>query len=349
MKFQKDEVMQVVKKIKYPGFSRDIVSFGLVKDISFDDNVLKIMMTFSTEDPEKRTAIMADIRKELAGYHFKDIIFDLSERKAAEQQAGSTIVKQEIPGVKFIIATASGKGGVGKSTVAVNLASALASLNYKTGLLDADIYGPSIPLMLNINEAPKAIENKLIPVEKYGLKIISIGFFLKSQDDALIWRGPMVMRAVEQLLFDVQWGELDFLVVDLPPGTGDAQLTLAQRVPISGAIIVTTPQDVALIDARKAVNMFKSIGTPILGIIENMSYFICPHCTTRTDIFSHGGGKKTSLQMQVPYLGELPIIPSLREKADEGIPSSQLKESTRPEKIFFEELAKKIAGIFIKK
>ena len=233
--------------------------------------------------------------------------------------------------------------------MAVNLASALASLNYKTGLLDADIYGPSIPLMLNINEAPKAIENKLIPVEKYGLKIISIGFFLKSQDDALIWRGPMVMRAVEQLLFDVQWGELDFLVVDLPPGTGDAQLTLAQRVPISGAIIVTTPQDVALIDARKAVNMFKSIGTPILGIIENMSYFICPHCTTRTDIFSHGGGKKTSLQMQVPYLGEIPIIPSLREKADEGIPSSHLKETNRPEKIFFEELAKKIAGIFIKK
>ena len=157
MKFQKDEVMQVVKKIKYPGFSRDIVSFGLVKDISLDDNVLKIIMTFSTEDPEKCTAIMADIRKELAGYHFKDIIFDLSERKVTEQQPGSTIVKQEIPGVKFIIATASGKGGVGKSTVAVNLASALVSLNYKTGLLDADIYGPSIPLMLNINEAPKAI------------------------------------------------------------------------------------------------------------------------------------------------------------------------------------------------
>ena len=340
--------MQILKKVKYPGYSRDIVSFGLVKDVIIEEKVLKIALIFSTEDGDKRKTIMENMRKELTELHFKDIIFEVNEKKVSAPQGAPTITKQEIPGVKFIIATASGKGGVGKSTVAVNLAAALASLNYKTGLLDADIYGPSIPLMLNIKEPPKVMDNRIIPIGKYGMKVVSIGFFLANADDALIWRGPMVMRAVEQLLFDVQWGDLDFLVVDLPPGTGDAQLTLAQRVPISGAIIVTTPQDVALIDARKGVNMFKNIGTPILGIVENMSYFICPHCGTRTDIFSHGGGMKTSHQMQVPYLGEIPIIPSLREQSDEGIPSSQLKENSG-EKIFFEELAKKIAGIFIKK
>lgn len=338
---EKEEIMQILKKIKYPGYSRDIVSFGLIREIRIEDNKLLIKIMFSTEDEEKRRAILENINKALCFYNFDKIDYEILEKKIAASQQKTSLEKEKIKGIKHIIAVASGKGGVGKSLVAVNLASSLSVLGKKVGLMDADIYGPSIPIMLNIKEKPKAVQDKIIPIEKFGMKIISIGFFLTRNDEAIIWRGPMVMKAVEQLLFDVKWDKLDFLIVDLPPGTGDAQLTLAQKVPLSGAIIVTTPQDVALVDARKGVNMFKKIGTPILGIIENMSYFICPHCSKRTNIFSHGGGRKASGEMNVEYLGEIPLIPNLCEQSDKGIPIP-FEENNSAYKEFFFTLAKKL-------
>jgi ATP-binding protein involved in chromosome partitioning len=225
----------------------------------------------------------------------------------------------QLPGIKSIIAVASGKGGVGKSTTAVNLALALRRQGLKVGVMDADIYGPSIPRMLGIEGKPQSDGEKLEPMRNHGVVCMSIGF-LVDQDTPMIWRGPMVMSALEQLLRDVNWGELDVLVVDMPPGTGDAQLTMAQRVPLSGAVIVSTPQDVALLDARKGLNMFKRTEVPVLGIVENMSYFLCPHCGERSDIFSHGGARQTAAQLGVDFLGEIPLHIAIRETSDAGQP-----------------------------
>lgn len=222
--------------------------------------------------------------------------------------------------VKSIVAVASGKGGVGKSTVATNLALALASDGSSVGLMDADIYGPSIPLMLGINKPPSVTpERKLIPLERYGLKLVSMGF-LTNDESPIIWRGPMVHGIVQQFLSDVLWGELDYLIIDLPPGTGDAQLTLTQVAPLSGAVIVTTPQDVALLDARKGLKMFEQVNVRVLGIVENMSTFVCPHCGKQTDIFSTGGGEQCAKELGVPFLGRIPIDPAIRECGDTGKP-----------------------------
>ncbi len=224
-----------------------------------------------------------------------------------------------IPGVANIIAVASGKGGVGKSTTAVNLALSLAALGWRIGILDADIYGPSLPRLLGLNRRPHSDGRIMTPLEAYGVKAISIGF-LVGEDDAMIWRGPMVMGAIQQLLREVAWGKLDCLVVDMPPGTGDAQLTLAQNVPLAGAVIVSTPQDLALIDARRGVAMFNKVDVPTLGIIENMSYFVCPHCGGRSDIFSHGGARRESERQGVTFLGEIPLHMDIREHSDSGRP-----------------------------
>lgn len=222
--------------------------------------------------------------------------------------------------VKSVVAVASGKGGVGKSTVATNLALALASDGSSVGLMDADIYGPSIPLMLGINKPPSVTpERKLIPLERYGLKLVSMGF-LTNDESPIIWRGPMVHGIVQQFLSDVLWGELDYLIIDLPPGTGDAQLTLTQVAPLSGAVIVTTPQDVALLDARKGLKMFEQVNVRVLGIVENMSTFVCPHCGKQTDIFSTGGGEQCAKELGVPFLGRIPIDPAIRECGDTGKP-----------------------------
>ena len=229
-------------------------------------------------------------------------------------------VQPGIPGVDAVIAVASGKGGVGKSTTAVNLALGLRDLGLKVGMLDADIYGPSLPKLLAIKEKPQTVGGtKLKPIDRYGLSVMSIGFLIE-EETPMIWRGPMVMSAITQMLREVEWGKLDVMVVDMPPGTGDAQLTMAQQVPLKGAVIVSTPQDLALIDARRGVAMFKRVNVPVLGIVENMSYFLCPSCGTRSDIFGYGGARKEAERQGVPFLGEVPLHMTIREKSDSGLP-----------------------------
>ena len=224
-----------------------------------------------------------------------------------------------LPQVQHVVAVSSGKGGVGKSTVAVNLAVALAASGAKVGLLDADIYGPNVPMMLGVGKQPEQKEGKIIPAESHGVKVISMGFFV-AEDTAVVWRGPMIHSAIQQFLRDVIWGELDHLLVDLPPGTGDAQLTLAQLVPLCGAVTVTTPQEVALHDVRKGMMMFQKVNVPLLGLIENMSYFVCGHCGERTEIFSHGGGERAAEKLGIPFLGHIPIDPAIRAGGDTGMP-----------------------------
>jgi ATP-binding protein involved in chromosome partitioning len=244
-----------------------------------------------------------------------------SHRPPQQPASGSPMSKQsEIPGISAVIAVASGKGGVGKSTTALNLALGLRDLGLRVGLLDADIYGPSVPRLTGIREKPRLNDDKkMIPIQRFGLAIMSIGFLVE-EETAMIWRGPMVMSAITQMLRDVLWGTLDILVVDMPPGTGDAQLTLAQNVPLKGAIIISTPQDLSLIDARRGLAMFKKVNVPVLGIVENMSYFQCPHCGTRSDIFGHGGARLEAERLAVPFLGEIPLHMSIRATSDSGTP-----------------------------
>jgi ATP-binding protein involved in chromosome partitioning len=244
-----------------------------------------------------------------------------SHRHPPQGGAGSPMARQaEIPGISAVIAVASGKGGVGKSTTALNLALGLRDLGLRVGLLDADIYGPSVPRLTGIREKPQLNDDKkMIPIERFGLSIMSIGFLVE-EDTAMIWRGPMVMSAITQMLRDVAWGTLDVLVVDMPPGTGDAQLTLAQNVPLKGAVIISTPQDLSLIDARRGLAMFKKVNVPVLGIVENMSYFQCPHCGTRSDIFGHGGARHEAERLGVPFLGEVPLHIAIRTTSDSGNP-----------------------------
>ncbi len=246
-----------------------------------------------------------------------------------------------IPGVKQVLAISSGKGGVGKSTVSVNLAVALHLSGARVGLLDADIYGPNIPMMMGIQKPPEQKDGKIIPAEGHGVKVISMGFFVP-EDTAVVWRGPMVHTAIQQFFRDVVWGELDYLLIDLPPGTGDAQLSLSQLVPLSGAVTVTTPQEVALHDVRKGMMMFQKVNVPILGIIENMSYFVCGHCGERSEIFSYGGGERAAEKLGVPFLGRIPLDPAIREGGDSGKPIAIADTSSR-QTAAFREIAEKIA------
>jgi ATP-binding protein involved in chromosome partitioning len=245
---------------------------------------------------------------------------NVSAHRPPQSPASPMSKQSEIPGIAAVIAVASGKGGVGKSTTALNLALGLRDLGLRVGLLDADIYGPSVPRLTGIRDKPKLNEDKkMIPITRFGLAIMSIGFLVE-EETAMIWRGPMVMSAITQMLRDVAWGTLDVLVVDMPPGTGDAQLTLAQNVPLKGAIIISTPQDLSLIDARRGLAMFKKVNVPVLGIIENMSYFQCPHCGTQSDIFGHGGARHEAERLAVPFLGEIPLHMSIRATSDSGTP-----------------------------
>jgi ATP-binding protein involved in chromosome partitioning len=314
-------IKDALKAVKYPGFSRDIVSFGLVKEVLLDDGAVTVQLALATNDPAIPRTIKADAERvlgELEGVTNAKVLIDIHAPPAAPGGAG--VGATGIEGVKHVIAVASGKGGVGKSTVAANLAVALERTEARVGLCDCDIYGPSIALMFGTRDRPTATEeNRIIPIEQYNLKLMSMGFLLDDTAPAIL-RGPMVTRYTQQFLRQVEWGELDYLVLDLPPGTGDIQLTIVQTVALAGAIIVTTPQEVALIDARKASTMFEKVNVPVLGLIENMSYFISPDSGKRYDIFGSGGGEREAKRLRVPLLGQIPIDIATRESGDRGMP-----------------------------
>ncbi|MGI2035089.1 Mrp/NBP35 family ATP-binding protein [Rhizobium panacihumi] len=337
----KEQVLETLSKVRGPDLEGDIVSLGMVSDVFISD----AKVYFSVSVPAERANELEPLRaaaerivKAIPGV--KGVLATLT----ADRKAGSAPpprpqpsapagghphppaggqprpAKSGVPGVGAIIAVASGKGGVGKSTTAVNLALGLQANGLRVGLLDADIYGPSVPRLLKISGRPEQIDGKYIkPMENYGLKAMSMGF-LVDEETAMIWRGPMVQSALLQMLREVAWGDLDVLVVDMPPGTGDVQLTMAQQVPLAGAVIVSTPQDLALIDARKAVNMFRKVEIPLLGIVENMSYFLAPDTGNRYDIFGHGGAKAEATRIGVPFLGEVPLTMEIRERSDAGTP-----------------------------
>ena len=312
--------------VKYPGFSRDIVSFGLVKNIDVDaDGAVVINLLIESKNADVPRYIYENVMgvvKELPGVKQLDVNIEHHAPKTKKASANDDPAdwKSSVPGVKHVIAVASGKGGVGKSTVSANLAVALSKLGYRTGLLDLDIYGPSMALMFGTKERPGCSEKEqFLPVEAHGVKILSMGLMV-DEDAPVAVRGPLATRYVQQFLRDVDWGGLDFLVLDMPPGTGDIQLTIVQTVDLAGAVIVTTPQEVALIDARKAVGLFQRVNTPILGIIENMSYFVCPSDGLVYNIFGEGGGEREAQKLGVPLLGRVPLDIATRTCGDEGHP-----------------------------
>ena len=320
MVVSEEQIRDALKSVRYPGFSRDIVSFGLVKSVKIDNGEIKVQLVLATNDPNVPATIKNDaenVLRAIDGVRGAKVLIDIHAPPAG---AGTSVGATRIPGIKHSIAVASGKGGVGKSTVAANLAVALEQTKARVGLCDCDIYGPSISLMFGTRDRPMATEeNKIVPIEQYGLRLMSMGFLLDDTSPAIL-RGPMVTRYTQQFLRQVEWGELDYLVLDLPPGTGDIQLTIVQTVALSGAIIVTTPQEVALIDARKAATMFDKVNVPVLGLIENMSYFVSPSDGKRYDIFGSGGGEREAKRIRVPLLGQIPIDIATREAGDRGMP-----------------------------
>ena len=333
------QILDALRAVRDPDQDQDIVSLGIVTGLVIKDGNIG----FAIEVDPKRGPHLEPMRKaaedavdKVPGVLSVTAVLTAhsggggktapapqqqAPQKARPQVQSSTGGARELaPGVKAIVAVASGKGGVGKSTTAINLAMALSASGLSVGILDADIYGPSLPRMMGISDKPTSEDGRiLIPLEKHGVKCMSIGF-LVPEDSPTIWRGPMVMSALEQMLRDVAWGELDVMIVDMPPGTGDAQLTMSQRVPLAGAVIVSTPQDIALLDARKGLNMFRKVDVPVLGIIENMSTFICPHCGGQSDIFGHGGARAEAAALEVDFLGEVPLHMEIRKTSDAGAP-----------------------------
>ena len=319
MNVQERDVLAAMSTVMDPDLNQDIVRAGMVKDLQIDGGTVKLKIELTTPACPMKDKIKADAEaalKKIAGVSKTDITMTARVRG----QAAGPSKDQLLPHVKNIVLVGAGKGGVGKSTVALNLACALARHGASVGLLDADFYGPSVPVMTGINKRPVSRDGKILePLEAHGIKVMSIGFLIES-DQALIWRGPMLQGALMQLVRDVNWGELDYLVVDLPPGTGDVPLTVAQQLKAAGAVLVTTPQDVALADVIRAKQMFDKLHVPILGIVENMSQFICPHCGKGTHIFDTGGGKKASDMMELTFLGEIPLELKIRQGGDHGLP-----------------------------
>jgi ATP-binding protein involved in chromosome partitioning len=333
-----DDVREALKVVKYPGFSRDIVSFGLVRDIAASDRAVTVSIQLTAGNPEIGQQIKAESERALRAIPGVEMVYVDVRQQAAAQAPGAQspwAQQNKVPGINRLIAIASGKGGVGKSTVSVNLACALAHIGASVGLLDCDIYGPSIPLMMGIHRRPTATdEQKMVPLVNHGVKLMSIGFLLEG-DQPVIWRGPMIMKTIQQFFHAVEWGELDFLLVDLPPGTGDAQLSLCQTVPLDGGVIVTTPQEASLGVVRKGIAMFQKVNVPILGIVENMSYFIAPS-GERVEIFGHGGGQAEAKRQGVPFLGEVPLFTEIREGGDTGVPVAVSAPAAPPGQAFIQ-------------
>lgn len=319
-------LLEALKQVKYPGFSRDIVSFGLIKQAHLNDGQAVVRLELTTRDPAVPTKLKAEVEaalNALPGVGSTDVQIAVSAPKApppgAPGQAGAPSQMQK---VKHVIAVASGKGGVGKSTFAVNLACALrdaAGGERRIGLMDCDIYGPSIPLMIGVRGRPELADDLLLPLENFGIKVMSMGLLI-DEDTPVVWRGPMVVKTIQQFTTNVDWGELDILVVDLPPGTGDAHLTLAQTIPLEGALIVTTPQQASVSVARRGAIMFEKVSVPLLGVAENMSYLTDAQTGARLTIFGEGGGRKAAEALKTPFLGEVPLDPAIREGGDRGIP-----------------------------
>ncbi len=317
-----DDIKNALKAVKYPGYSRDIVSFGLIKQIAAKDGAVSVSMQLTTNSAEVANQIKSEserVLKLLPGVIRVQV--EVTQQGAPQTAApqGPWAQQQKVPGIRRIAAVASGKGGVGKSTVSVNLACALQHLGVRVGLLDCDIYGPSIPLMMGVHERPTiSAEEKMVPPANYGVKLMSMGFLVEG-DQPVIWRGPMIMKTIQQFFSAVEWGDLDILLVDLPPGTGDAQLSLCQTVPLDGGVIVTTPQEASLGVVRKGIAMFQKVNVPILGIVENMSYFTTPS-GERVEIFGHGGGQAEAARQEIAFLGEVPLFTEIREGGDRGMP-----------------------------
>ena len=317
-----EKIQNILKEIKYPGFNRDIVSFGMVKNISVSDNAIDISLQINSQNEDLLNQLTSEIKSKFINIGENNVNIHIQKPRnqpiqSADQQ--NPVNQQSIPGVKHIIAIASGKGGVGKSTVSINIAAAL-SKNYKVGVLDLDIYGPSLPMLVNLHEQPEmTAEKKLIPLEKFNMRLMSFGF-INSENAPAVWRGPMVSRMTQQFFEDVVWGELDYLILDLPPGTGDIQLTLVQKLAITGAVMVTTPQELALLDVKKGADMFGKVNTPVMGVIENMTHFLCPHCNEASRIFPGSGGADESKRLEVPLLGQIYLSPEIAQSADNGTP-----------------------------
>jgi len=315
------DIQNALKAVKYPGFSRDIVSFGLVKEISAANGAVSVSLQLTSPNPDAARQIKEEserVLKSLPGVNHVQV--EVQQPAAGQATPANPFANQNrVPGVKRVIAIASGKGGVGKSTVSANLACALKQLGANVGLLDCDIYGPSIPLMMGVHERPTiSQQEQLVPPVGHGVKVMSIGLLL-TDEQPVIWRGPMINKTIQQFLMAVEWGVLDFLLVDLPPGTGDAQLSLCQTVPLDGGVIVTTPQEASLGGVRKGIAMFNKVNVPILGLVENMSYFTAPN-GERVEIFGHGGGQTEAGRQNLPFLGEVPIFTEIREGGDQGVP-----------------------------
>jgi len=315
-----DKLKSLLQQVKYPGFSKDVVSFGLIQNVTESDGTIDLGVKFSTEKEDVRQQILSDIEKVLREGGFEKINIEIIQAPVKPAVSEENAAPPSIPGIKHTIAVASGKGGVGKSTVAANLATALRKQGHTVGILDLDVYGPSLPITMGVHETPKVLEgNKLLPVSKYDMSLMSLGFLL-NDSSPVIWRGAMVTKMVSQFLFDVSWGELDYLILDLPPGTGDVQLTLVQQIALTGAVIVTTPQDLALKDVERGANMFGKVNTPVLGIVENMSYHICSNCGHKSQIFSTGGGDKESKRLDVPLLARIPLNEEIMKAGEAGEP-----------------------------
>ena len=328
-----DEIKEALRSVKYPGYSRDIVSFGLIKQIAAREGAVSVEMQMTAPNAEVGAQIKEQSERVLRGLPGVKMVHVEVHRPAGPPISMQSPQQNQVPGIRRLVAIASGKGGVGKSTVSVNLACGLQHLGAQVGLLDCDIYGPSIPLMMGINERPTISANeKMVPPSNYGVKLMSMGFLVEG-DQPVIWRGPMIMKTIQQFVTAVEWGELDYLLVDLPPGTGDAQLSLCQTVPLDGGVIVTTPQEASLGVVRKGIAMFQKVNVPILGIIENMSYFTTPS-GERVEIFGHGGGQKEAARQNVTFLGEVPIFTEIREGGDRGEPVVMTAPEQAPGRAF---------------
>lgn len=337
-----DSVKEALRSVKYPGFSRDVISFGLVKQMAVNGGAVNVRLEVTSPKPELAQQLKSDCERAIRAIPgVTHVLVEVKAPPGQAQAAGGPSAsspwtgQNRMPGVNRVVAVASGKGGVGKSTLSVNLACALQYLGAKVGLLDCDIYGPSIPLMMGVHRKPTiSPEEKLVPPENYGIKLMSMGFLLEG-DTPVIWRGPMIMKTIQQFITEVDWGTLDYLLVDLPPGTGDAQLSLCQTVPLDGGVIVTTPQEASLGVVRKGIAMFQKVNVPILGLVENMSYYTTP-AGERVEIFGHGGGKAEAERQEIPFLGEVPIFTQIREGGDRGVPIAISDPESAPGQAFIQ-------------